>query len=200
MLVLCGKTELERLLVYIYTKPRMFSKPRPVSISFQMTSNTMCDLCALVILILGKKIWIFVCGKKAYYENVYTFLLGYELDGKRSSEMWYEEIKKYRFNNPGFSSGTGHFTQLVWVGSREMGVAKAQSPSGAQYVVARYYPAGNVLGSFPANVKPKGAKIDRNAKAAGKQAGGGRAAPESNKPRKCRTNKGCNTLGDLVTV
>lgn len=97
--------------------------------------------------------------------------------------MWYEEINKYRFNNPGFSSGTGHFTQLVWVGSREIGVAKAASPSGAQYVVARYYPAGNVLGSFPANVKPRGAKIDKNAKAAGKDTGGGRAAPESNKPR-----------------
>lgn len=104
--------------------------------------------------------------------------------------MWYEEINKYRFNNPGFSSGTGHFTQLVWVGSREMGVAKAASSSGAQYVVARYYPAGNVLGAFPANVKPRGSKVDKNAKADGNDTsrGGGSAAPASNKPRECCTD------------
>ena len=77
--------------------------------------------------------------------------------------MWYEEIKDYNFGNPGFSSGTGHFTQVIWVGSQEVGVAKASNANGTQFVVARYYPAGNVLGRFPENVQPKGSKISKNA-------------------------------------
>ena len=38
--------------------------------------------------------------------------LGTELTGKYATDMWYEEIKDYNFNNPGFKSGTGHFTQV----------------------------------------------------------------------------------------
>lgn len=90
------------------------------------------------------------------------------MTGRRSAEMWYEEIKDYSFNNPSFSSKTGHFTQVVWVGSREFGVAKATSRNGAQYVVARYFPAGNVIGQFPDNVKRKGAKVTKAANEDGK--------------------------------
>lgn len=108
---------------------------------------------------------------------------GYDLSGNRAAEMWYEEINKYRFNNPGFSSGTGHFTQLVWAGSQEVGVAKAASPSGAQYVVARYLPAGNVIGAFPANVKPRGSKVSKAAKAGGKETTRVTSKSTSDKPR-----------------
>lgn len=91
---------------------------------------------------------------------------GGDLTGQRAAEMWYEEIKDYRFNNPSFSSKTGHFTQLIWIGSHEFGVAMATARSGAHFVVARYFPAGNVIGHFPENVKRKGSKLtnaDRNA-------------------------------------
>ena len=80
------------------------------------------------------------------------------MSGQRAVDMWYEEIKDYSFRNPGFSSGTGHFTQVIWIDSVEMGVAKATNAKGTQFVVARYNPPGNVLGSFPENVKPKGSK------------------------------------------
>ena len=72
--------------------------------------------------------------------------------------MWYEEEGKYSYKNASFSSGTGHFTQVVWAGSLQIGVGKAVSKSGAQFVVARYSPAGNVRGQFVENVKPKGAR------------------------------------------
>ena len=72
--------------------------------------------------------------------------------------MWYDEIKDYNFKNPGNFGGTGHFTQVVWVASKEMGVAKAGEGSGTQFVVARYTPAGNFMGQYAENVKPKGAK------------------------------------------
>jgi hypothetical protein len=81
--------------------------------------------------------------------------------------MWYEEIKDYRFNNPSFASKTGHFTQVVWIGSREFAVAKATAKNGSQYVVARYFPAGNVIGHFPENVKPQGSKVSKADKEAG---------------------------------
>ncbi|XP_048580166.1 Golgi-associated plant pathogenesis-related protein 1 isoform X2 [Nematostella vectensis] len=108
--------------------------------------------------------------------------------------MWYDEIQKYRFNNPGFSSGTGHFTQVVWVGSQEMGVAKAVSKNGAHYAVARYYPAGNVIGQFPENVKPKGSKVTKGGKRAPRFAGDGasersRLTPDKDKPQNAREFK-----------
>ena len=100
---------------------------------------------------------------------------GYELGGQRAAEMWYEEIKDYNFRNPGFKSATGHFTQLIWVGSRDVGIAKAVGKNGAHFVVARYYPAGNFVGQFPENVKPKGSKMSKVPK--------GGASDDSGKPR-----------------
>ncbi|KAJ7382803.1 Golgi-associated plant pathoproteinsis- protein 1 [Desmophyllum pertusum] len=83
---------------------------------------------------------------------------GYELTGAGATKMWYDEIKDYKFKNPGNFAGTGHFTQVVWAGSLEMGVGKAGEGTGAQYVVARYSPAGNVMGQYQENVHPKGTK------------------------------------------
>ena len=84
---------------------------------------------------------------------------GQELTGRKATEMWYDEIKYYNFSKPGFSSQTGHFTQVVWVESRELGVGKATAANGMQFVVARYFPPGNMLGSFPENVKKPGSKV-----------------------------------------
>jgi len=52
---------------------------------------------------------------------------------------------------------TGHFTQVVWDGSTELGIARAQGMKDGwytTYVVARYGPPGNMQGDFPDNVKP----------------------------------------------
>eukprot|EP00933_Yihiella_yeosuensis_P019744 TRINITY_DN1594_c0_g2_i1.p1 TRINITY_DN1594_c0_g2~~TRINITY_DN1594_c0_g2_i1.p1 ORF type:complete len:257 (-),score=55.80 TRINITY_DN1594_c0_g2_i1:218-988(-) len=66
---------------------------------------------------------------------------------------WYNEIDNpgYDFSNPGFGSGTGHFTQVVWKGSSHVGMAVSEDGC---YVVANYWPAGNLMGSFEQNVVP----------------------------------------------
>ena len=33
-------------------------------------------------------------------------------EAKRSTKGWYDEIKDYDYDNPGFASETGHFTQV----------------------------------------------------------------------------------------
>ena len=71
----------------------------------------------------------------------------------------------YNYSAPGFSSKTGHFTQVIWKGSTQLGCAVRECPNGmtagassslkpAFLVVCRYAPAGNYLGQFAANVLP----------------------------------------------
>ena len=65
----------------------------------------------------------------------------------------YDEESMYDYGRPGFSMATAHFTQVVWIGTSNFGIAKATAASGKVYVVARYSPPGNVGGQYPANVK-----------------------------------------------
>ncbi|XP_054158101.1 uncharacterized protein LOC128956389 [Oppia nitens] len=67
---------------------------------------------------------------------------------------WYDEIKFYNWANPGFSMQTGHFTQLVWVGTSKLGCAQCSS-STEQYIVCNYQIPGNMMGQFPDNVRPQ---------------------------------------------
>ena len=51
--------------------------------------------------------------------------------------------------------GTGHFTQVVWKGSTELGIGKATGKKNGMYctyIVGRYRPPGNFQGRFQQNV------------------------------------------------
>lgn len=78
---------------------------------------------------------------------------GMKLTGRSMTQAWYNEIKQYDFNKATFSSCTGHFTQLVWVNTQQVGFGVAKAKDGSYYGVANYYPAGNYLGQFAENVK-----------------------------------------------
>lgn len=80
---------------------------------------------------------------------------GYMITGKDMTKSWYDEIYDYNFKKPDFKSGTGHFTQVVWVGSKEVGFGAAKSKSGNYYGVANYFPPGNYIGEFEENVLRK---------------------------------------------
>ena len=86
-------------------------------------------------------------------ENIY-WISGGTPSGSSVVDSWYGEIKDYRFNRPGFSYQTGHFTQVVWKGSLELGCGTARSRRGGLYVVCNYNPPGNYQGRFPQNVLP----------------------------------------------
>ncbi|XP_060074945.1 uncharacterized protein LOC132554644 isoform X2 [Ylistrum balloti] len=79
-----------------------------------------------------------------------------DYSGKDVTEYWYSEIEKHDFSSEPRTLGSGHFTQVVWKGSKKMGIGKAKSSGGKVLVVASYYPAGNLVGTFVENVpRPK---------------------------------------------
>ena len=92
-----------------------------------------------------------------YGENIYyswSSRPNHDVNGMTPVQSWYDEVKKYNFNEPGFSMQTGHFTQVVWINSRKIGCGKAKSQDGKVFVVCNYDPPGNFRGQFPQNVRP----------------------------------------------
>ena len=79
-----------------------------------------------------------------------------ETSGKVASDLWYKEIKVHDFKRD-YQAKSGHFSQLVWKSSKEVGFGFAKSPKKSAdgndvYVVALYSPAGNVVKQFKDNV------------------------------------------------
>ena len=82
-------------------------------------------------------------------ENLYM-CTGKVATGEEATTEWYNEIKQHNFKKE-FQSGTGHFTQVIWKSTQEVGFGVANKGS-TYYVVANYYPAGNIWGEFQTNV------------------------------------------------
>uniref|UniRef100_A0A182WBZ8 SCP domain-containing protein n=1 Tax=Anopheles minimus TaxID=112268 RepID=A0A182WBZ8_9DIPT len=81
-----------------------------------------------------------------------------DLSGQEVATYWYSTSRRYDyFKEPHLlhtNVNTGHFSQMVWRASRYFGVSKSISKTGKLFVVAYYYPAGNVMGEFRQNVLP----------------------------------------------
>jgi len=97
-------------------------------------------------------------GTQLYGENL-AYFEGYGTDPvaliKLAIDAWYNEISLYNFNSPGFSEATGHFTCLVWLASRDFGIAIAFDPVTTKAVITmNTSPPGNVIGEFQQNVLP----------------------------------------------
>ena len=86
-------------------------------------------------------------------ENLYWASGMRNLTGKDPVQDWYDEIKDYNFStHKAKNSGVvGHFTQVVWKGSEQLGIGFA-TKGREIYVVANYYPAGNYIGQYKENV------------------------------------------------
>ncbi|OQV12418.1 putative Golgi-associated plant pathogenesis-related protein 1 [Hypsibius exemplaris] len=84
-------------------------------------------------------------------ENLYWTSANSVPSGATAVDAWYSEVEDY-FS--WFGTGpTGHFTQVVWKGTREMGIAQSRGRNGV-YVVANYSPPGNMQGEYDENVGP----------------------------------------------
>jgi len=88
-------------------------------------------------------------------ENLYAAWGSPELLPKRPLEdaslAWGEEISAYHGQpiGQGRFADYGHYTQMIWEDTREVGLASARGRDGCIVVVARYLPAGNVIGRRP---------------------------------------------------
>lgn len=71
--------------------------------------------------------------------------------------MWYDEVKGYSFKQPGFSMQTGHFTQVVWRATSQVGCGMAQC-KGNDIWVCEYDSPGNWEGQYREQVLPEGCK------------------------------------------
>ena len=81
---------------------------------------------------------------------------------RKAIDKWYSEIKSYSFSYPKISETTRHFLQIVWRGTKEMGLAVVKSPSGDYaFVVALYSPTiDDSKGRLRQNVFRPGVKND----------------------------------------
>lgn len=98
-------------------------------------------------------------------ENLYSFHSYTTINNRKSpnleprdycmdaSESWLEEKKDYTYAEIGSRKNRnkviGHYTQMIWDTTKEIGIAYSVSKSGKVYVVARYFPSGNWVGEHP---------------------------------------------------
>nr|VWO97026.1 Repressed by TUP1 protein 4 [Ganoderma boninense] len=85
-----------------------------------------------------------------YGENLAAGTGDFKIDDAIRS--WTNEAPQYNAKNPQPS----HFTQVVWKGSKQLGCAVKECANifdpkygVAKFYACEYYPAGNVIGSFP---------------------------------------------------
>ncbi|KAF6780194.1 hypothetical protein AHF37_00326 [Paragonimus kellicotti] len=106
-------------------------------------------------------------GQLAYSEYKYNGQLMGEnicdrltVDGKITGQTlvgkWYEESKQYDYGHePEATKTLGHFTQLVWRKTKELGVGfTASDTPGRALIVCFYHPPGNIKNEYMENVCP----------------------------------------------
>lgn len=93
-----------------------------------------------------------------YGENIYKASALMWSDGRRDlqkktpqqvTDSWGSEIKFYDYESNSCSGVCGHYTQVVWKNTQEVGCAMSVCGDNSQIWVCSYYPAGNVVGRKP---------------------------------------------------
>ncbi|TGZ68172.1 hypothetical protein CRM22_004407 [Opisthorchis felineus] len=74
------------------------------------------------------------------------------ITGEEATKSWYAQGDYHDFNES-FTYETSYFSQLIWKGSKNVGFGRAVSEDGeAAYIVAHYFPKGNIRSVFSNNV------------------------------------------------
>lgn len=94
-----------------------------------------------------------ICGENGlqYGENLFMGSSSQFYKPIDAAIAWYNEKQKYSYGKLTESNWyrTGHYTQMIWKETKEVGIGVATCPNGSIIVVANYYPAGNFIGQFP---------------------------------------------------
>ena len=98
-------------------------------------------------------------GKNDVGENMISCRTSGQTDEEivtKALEKWYSQGENYSYETGKTKNATaiGSFTQMMWKNSQKLGVGIAKSGD-QTFVVAHYFPAGNVIGSYTTNVNDK---------------------------------------------
>lgn len=88
----------------------------------------------------GENLWM---GPRHLYG--YDAMAGAFLDEKRLTRI---NGKLPDLSSTGRWQDVGHYTQMIWRGTRKLGCALRDGPQN-EYLVCRYFPAGNIFGKGP---------------------------------------------------
>ena len=85
--------------------------------------------------------------KSAYGENLFE-ITGAEASSAQVVNAWAAESRNYDYNSNGCRGVCGHYTQIVWRDTKEVGCAVARG-AGREVWVCNYDPPGNWFGQRP---------------------------------------------------
>lgn len=77
-----------------------------------------------------------------------------EVDTEAVIDSWYKDSKDYKFNNSNYNPEATPFAQLVWKSTKLIGLGFSRDEKGGTYIVANFYPIGNVTNQYNFNVFP----------------------------------------------
>ena len=86
-----------------------------------------------------------ICG-----ENI---LLSKNKTPEEMCDKWYKEANSFDFSSFKYQKDSGHFTQMIWKETKQVGFGFEYEGDGNFCGVALYYPAGNIFGKFEKNVQ-----------------------------------------------
>ena len=99
-------------------------------------------------------------NNKNYLVNIYnnSFLGQNVIISKKMSPediclKWYNEGANYDYKSYKYQKGKGHFTQIIWKKTKEVGFGFYIDNENIFYGVAVYYPGGNILGEYEENIQ-----------------------------------------------
>nr|AVY54503.1 Hum s 3 allergen [Humulus scandens] len=73
-----------------------------------------------------------------------------EMPGEQAVKYWADEKSHYDYaSNSCVGGECGHYTQLVWRNSVQLGCARTMCSNGWMFVICSYYPPGNYLDQRP---------------------------------------------------